>query len=292
MAFIYRTLLFVVALIAPGQAAVVTMPPVRPVTYGTGAHSGMYEVDLQSGALVRLDREDSSTSLRIGLSINPVTGEIIADENAFPSGFRRFDLATGQFQLVFAGRYNEIAFSPTGLWYTQDVADVPSAFGPLVILDPANGQTQVVSPDLRNLRGLAYNPLDNLLYGVTSSAGGTTDLLAINPETAQIESQLPLGPEVELVGALLILPNGNAILSEFRSSPVRSGYLSDLDLATGALSNTRPVADGVFLQGLAFVPEPSIFFLSGLGAFMMIARRRRYETPRFKSEVQQRSLSE
>lgn len=265
---------------APAHAGLVGLSSSRP--------GSVYSIDATTGAATLIvDLSNTDRTSLVGLEV--LDGTLYASDVAVPNGggrlrFGTIDLATGAFTAITdqAGSNNWqslAADQDADLIYTVELTTTDLN---LVAITPG-GAVSVIGATGRDIKGLAFDDANNILYGVDPGSLYTID---VGTGAATLVGGLGVATEgrhglaYDPTTATLYLNAGNL---------GGGGNLYTLDVATGAATLVGPNGPtaGIGIDGLAFfptvtaVPEPSTFALAAIGGAGLLGygwrRRRRAE---------------
>ncbi|MCH7703819.1 MAG: PEP-CTERM sorting domain-containing protein [Planctomycetes bacterium] len=143
--------------------------------------------------------------------------------------------------------------------------------GELLSVDPETGIPTHVGTLPAWVWGLAYNTLDQSLYGVSPFADGVLWQIDTDDATAKIIGQLGVDGGIE---GLAFDPIRQQLLAVVIDSPWEDSLLIGIDPQTAATTPIGEIGSNDFISGLAYVPEPATFVLVMLGGMPWLARRR------------------
>lgn len=222
-----------------------------------------FTVDIATGDSTQIGPEGMGLDLNntVALAARPGDGRLFMQANSGTFGeLYTVDKSTGLATLIAAqDPVNEIAFDLNGRLYTTLASGAVNATGPIGVFDFDSGEvTSLGGDDLPKLAGLAFNPQDGHLYGITLTTDADDYLLKISAD-GQLVDSIQLGLGVGTAGAIVFAGNGQLVGSDL------SGQLFDIDISTGAVGNFRHIFPGLSAQGLAReIPEPSALMLVGI----------------------------
>lgn len=248
--------------------------------WATGSNTdGLSMINSDTGEhrfLGRFDPDPSRFTVPIELSTRPSDGAIFIVNNSFDTrpdqGLAIVDPVTALATHLFRGPFGVIAFDTNDVLYTHMIGSRTTDTGPIATVNLETGTiTSLGGPSLPRLTGLAFNPVDNLLYGATQFSFSTgQSLLTIDPHTGQVLASVAVhSAGGSGIDDLVFDSSGNAIVCA-------SGAIRDFDITTGKASNYRAFSPTALFQGVGLViPEVSSSMLMVTGAcFLMLGRRR------------------
>ena len=246
--------------------------------YATDAGSdALYLVDIQTGAVTPIGpaKMGIGATTPVTLAVNPQNGRVYIGNNSPEgvAGLLEVNRNTGIASHI-GGIIRDITFDSQGTLYTQVGSSGGStAPGPLGTVDISTGHaTSLGGPDLPRLYGMAFNPADDHLYGMTTAGIDTAPTLVKFTTAGAISSQTVMSQAISFPGALVFDGQGTLV------GTAGGGQIFDIDPATGAMSNFRNMQIGFAAQGLGrvLIPEPPsiALVLSVLASFACCVRRR------------------
>jgi hypothetical protein len=165
-----------------------------------------------------------------GLSFHPTTGELYAVHVRFQSGQNLYDLlfkvnlTTGQF--------------------------IPNAFGndDYLVLGPLAG-----FPNLSDMDDIAFDPVTGTLYGIANRSHNDDRLVIINTTTGALTDVGAFG--IGEVEGLSFDLHGNLWATASSVAGTEANQLYEVNQATGAASNPRPLDDSYNYEGLGCLTD-------------------------------------
>lgn len=246
--------------------------------WGTSSSTdGLSLIDSETGEhsfLGRFSPDTTKFTVPLELSTRPSDGAIFIVNNTVTAQLAIVDPATALATTLYSGSFGAIAFDRNDVLYAHMIGPSTTATGPMATMNLQTGAfTSLGGPALPRLTGLAFNPLDNLLYGATlyNLSTGEQNLLKIDPLTGQILASVSVsGAGGSGIDDLVFDSGGNAIVSA-------SAGIGALNITTGVVSNRlrySPTIAG--FQGIGLViPEVSSAMLIVAGSSLLALRRRR-----------------
>jgi hypothetical protein len=118
-------------------------------------------------------------------------------------------------------------------------------------------------------------PASTTLYGIDSVAN--TLVQFTNPNAGTFVTVGPLGLDVSSLSGFDIASDGVTNIGYAALQDAANGVsrFYSINLATGLATQIGTIEGGDFIDGIAIVPEPASIGVIGLGAFGLLARRRR-----------------
>ncbi len=246
--------------------AVICAPATAGVLYGLSSSSPgiVYTIDGATGAATQLITMDRTTSL-VGLEY--LNGRLYATDVLDPGfSFGSIDPATGAFTPINtqagSANWHSLAANPAlNVFYS---VNLDSAGYDLVSIALA-GTVSVVGPTAQELRGLAYDPVHQILYGVDP-----TRLFVLDPTTGVatligslgIEDYRP-GLAYDGDGQVLYLNAGEG--HQLYSVSVTTGLAT---LIGGNGTSNR--IDGLAYAADTAIPEPATLLLLAVGLSILV----------------------
>lgn len=222
----------------------------------------LYSVDIETGHSFQIGPRGMGHSLQftVALAAQPRSGKLYLLDNTTEFGnLFSLDKVTGLAKPISMQEpVNELAFDSNGRLFTQLLLGDGLPSGPIGVFDLGAGQVESLDGDiLPRLAGLAFNPYDGHLYGVTLTKASSEELLLKIALDGKLVSSIPLSPEIGVAGAVVFDRNGRLVGSNLASQ------LFEIDTITGEVSDLRNIFPRIAVQGLArSIPESPSFLLA------------------------------
>lgn len=252
------------------------------------SHDALYTIDVATceiNIIGPLHPDPKRYMTPIHMAVRPSDGRIFVINNSPSSpapgdaGLSVVDPTTGRATRIGGAfwEYQALACDLNGTLYSRLTSN-----GRLATVNPSTGSaTQLGTEKLPFLYGLDFNAADGFLYGLAYDPGVTTgvELWKIDPGTGDGVSKVSVkrdgSYQVGTPQTLVFASDGTL----YGTSLYDHGSIFQIDPATGAASDFRPVPDWFVPQGMGpvIIPEPSTFIIWCLLASLAIttAWRRR-----------------
>jgi len=243
---------------------------IEPGLYGVQSSNyeegnGLFRIDPATGAATKICSLSHESSL-VGATF--LRGQLYAtDILAFdpPAFYGTIDLQTGQFTGIHDQGWD---LNWHGLASSESLGvtwSISQQYNNVLVETDLDGNMRYIGPTGIDGRGMAYDEIHGILYATNYA---DSSLYTVDINTGQATLIGPTGVSCELVGLAYDEMTQTLYLNE--------GYVTNslytVDVFTGAATLIGPNGH-TYIDGLAWIPEPTSFTLLAAGALAMLRRR-------------------
>ncbi len=160
-----------------------------------------------------------------------------------------------------------MAYNPS-----EDRFFATTTYGELLSVEPATGVPTHIATLPERAWGVAYDMINEALYGVTQWGPPTLWQIDVEDGTPTVIGQIDDSSAIE---GLAFDPVRQHLLAVLISQPLSDSLLVTVDPQTAAPTPIGEIGSEDFISGLAYVPEPGSFYLILLGGLAGLLGRRR-----------------